>query len=76
MFLLSFWQFWCYTIRKPYYSKIASKFFKICSTYYFWTAFMLLVGLLLSNYNFNGAVLIWMGGLPFFALIIYYDIDL
>ena len=37
---------------------------------------MLLVGLMLTNYNFNGAVLIWMGGLPFFAIIIYFDIDL
>lgn len=73
IFLLSFWQFWFYTVKKPYYSKLATKFFKICSTYYFWTAFMLMMGQLLKNYDFNGALLIWIAGLPFFAIIIYFD---
>lgn len=48
MLVLSFWQFWCYSIKKPYYSKTATKFFKICSTYYFWTTFMLFVGQVLG----------------------------
>jgi hypothetical protein len=73
IFLLSLWQFWSYTVKRPYYSKVADKFFKICSTYYFWTALMLMVGQLLQNYNFNGALLIWISGLPFFAIIIYFD---
>jgi uncharacterized membrane protein YiaA len=73
MFLLSFWQFWYYCVKQPYYSKTASKFFKICSTYYFWTTLMLFIGQLLANYNFDGALVIWVSGLPFFAIIIYFE---
>lgn len=72
MFLLSFWQFWCYAIKKPLYAKNATKFFKICSTYYFWTTLMLLMGQVLGTYGFDGALVIWMSGLPFFAIIIYF----
>lgn len=73
LFLLSFWQFWCYSVKQPYYSKTAGKFFKICSTYYFWTATMLFVGQVLGSYGFDGALVIWMSGLPFFAVIIYFE---
>jgi hypothetical protein len=73
IFLFSFWQFWCYSIKQPYYSKTASKFFKICSTYYFWTSLMLFVGQILQGYGFNGALIIWVSGLPFFAVIIYFE---
>lgn len=73
IFVLSFWQFWYYAIKKPYYSKVATKFFKICSTYYFWTALMLMVGQMLQGYGFNGSLLVWISGLPFFAIIIFYD---
>jgi hypothetical protein len=73
VFLLAFWQFWCYTVRKPYYSTVATKFFQICSTYYFWTAFMLMAGQVLQLYGFDGALIIWISGLPFFAIIIYFD---
>ena len=73
IFLLAFWQFWCYAVKNPHYSKTASKFFKTCSTYYFWTALMLFVGQVLGGYGFDGALVIWMSGLPFFALIIYFD---
>lgn len=72
MFLLAFWQFWCYSIRKPYYSSVATKFFRICSTYYFWTTLMLMVGQLLKGYSFDGALIIWISGLPFFAVVIYF----
>lgn len=72
MFLVSFWQFWCYAIKKPLYAKNATKFFKICSTYYFWTTLMLLMGQVLGTYGFDGALVIWMSGLPFFAIIIYF----
>lgn len=72
MLVLSFWQFWCYSINQPFYSKSATKFFKICSTYYFWTTFMLFVGLVLGDYGFDGALVIWMSGLPFFIIIIYF----
>lgn len=73
MFVLAFWQFWCYAVKQPYYSKTATKFFKIVSTYYFWTALMLFVGQVLGSYGFNGALVIWMSGLPFFAVIIYFE---
>lgn len=73
MFLLSFWNFWCYAIKQPYYSKSASKFYKICSTYYFWTTLMLIVGQILGPYGFDGALVVWVSGLPFFAIIIYYE---
>jgi hypothetical protein len=72
MFLLSFWQFWCYSVKQPYYSKAATKFFKVCSTYYLWTTLMLFVGQVLGPYGFDGALVIWMSGLPFFAVIVYF----
>ena len=34
---------------------------------------MLFVGQVLGGYGFDGALVIWMSGLPFFALIIYFD---
>lgn len=34
---------------------------------------MLLVGQLLSNYDFTGALVIWICGLPFFGIIIYFE---
>lgn len=73
LFLLSLWQFWCYSIREPYYKRSASKFFKICSTYYFWTTLMLLVSQLLKSTGFDGALIIWLGGLPFLAVIILFE---
>jgi hypothetical protein len=72
MFALSFWQFWFYSIKKPYYTKKAAKFFKMCSTYYFWTTLLLFVGLVFRE-SFDGAVVIWVSGLPFFALMIYFE---
>lgn len=34
---------------------------------------MLFIGQLLVNYNFDGALVIWVSGLPFFAIIIYFE---
>ena len=34
---------------------------------------MLFVGQILGPYGFDGALVIWMSGLPFFALIIYFE---
>jgi hypothetical protein len=31
------------------------------------------VGLILGDYNFDGALVIWVSGLPFFAIIIYFE---
>ena len=73
LFLLALWQFYCYCIRQPYYSPTATKFFKICATYYFWTALMLFVGQILGPYGFDGALVLWISGLPFFALVILFE---
>lgn len=34
---------------------------------------MLLIGQLLSNYGFTGSLIIWMCGLPFFGIIIFFE---
>lgn len=34
---------------------------------------MLFAGQVLGSYGFDGALVIWMSGLPFFALIIYFE---
>lgn len=34
---------------------------------------MLMVGQLLQDYGFNGSLLVWISGLPFFAIFIYFD---
>lgn len=34
---------------------------------------MLFVGQVLGSYGFDGALVIWMSGLPFFAVIIYFE---
>lgn len=54
----------------PFYNKKVSKFFRIVSSYYFWTNFMLLVSQLLSPLGFNGGLVIWISGLPFIGIII------
>lgn len=34
---------------------------------------MLIVGQILGPYGFDGALVVWVSGLPFFAIIIYYE---
>lgn len=34
---------------------------------------MLLAGQLLGPYGFDGALVIWISGLPFFAVIVYFE---
>ena len=43
LFVLGLWMYSIYNIRQPFYNINASKFFRICCSYYFWTTFMLLV---------------------------------
>ena len=73
LFVLAFWQFWCYSVNEPYYNKKATKFFKIVSTYYFWTIFMLMISQILSIYDFTGGLVIWLGGLPFICIVILFE---
>jgi hypothetical protein len=73
LFAFSFWQFWCYTVNEPYYNKKATKFFKIVSTYYFWTTLMLMISQILKIWDFSGGLIIWLGGLPFLFIIILFE---
>jgi hypothetical protein len=73
LFGFSFWQFWCYMVNEPYYNKKATKFFKIVSAYYFWTTLMLMISQILAIWNFNGGLVIWLGGLPFLFIIILFE---
>lgn len=57
-------------MKDPFYNKKASKFFRIVSSYYFWTNTMLLVSQLLGPLGFNGGLVIWISGLPFIGIII------
>jgi hypothetical protein len=34
---------------------------------------MLFVSMLLSSYNFDGGLIIWASGLPFFGILIYFE---
>lgn len=73
LFGLSGWLYWIYNMNDPFYNKKASKFFRIVSSYYFWTNFMLLVSQLLSPVGFNGGLVIWISGLPFIGIIIGFE---
>ena len=73
LFVLSAWLYWTYNINDPYYDKKASKFFRIFSTYYFWTNCMLLVSQILYASGFEGGLIIWLSGALFIALIIVFE---
>lgn len=73
LFVLSAWLYWAYNIQDPYYDKNVSKFFRICSSYYFWTNLMLMVSQILQGFDFNGGLVAWLGGLPFIGIIIIFE---
>ena len=60
-------------MNDPFYNKKVSKFFRLMSSYYFWTNFMLLASQVLSLTGFNGGLVIWLSGLPFIGVIIIFD---
>lgn len=60
-------------MNDPFYEKKVSKFFRIVSSYYFWTNFMLLASQILSPLGFNGGLVIWISGLPFIGIIIAFE---
>lgn len=72
LFVLSGWLYYAYNIAQPCYDKNASKFFRICSSYYFWTNLMLLASQLLSGFNFQDGLVIWICGMIFIGLIILF----
>jgi hypothetical protein len=63
LFVLSGWLYSTYNIARPYYQPKASKFFRIVSTYYFWTNLMLMISEILRPLNFKGGLIIWICGL-------------
>lgn len=73
LFILSGWLYWTYNMNDPFYNKKVSKFFRLMSSYYFWTNFMLLASQVLSLTGFNGGLVIWLSGLPFIGVIIIFD---
>lgn len=73
LFGLSGWLYTSYNVQQPFYNKSASKFFRICSSYYFWTNFMLMVSQILVGFGFQGGLIVWMCGLPFIGLCIIFE---
>ena len=73
LFFLSGWLYWTYNMNDPFYNKKVSKFFRLMSSYYFWTNFMLLGSQILKLTGFNGGLVIWMSGLPFIGVIIIFE---
>lgn len=73
LFCLSGWLYWTYNMNDPFYNKKASKFFRIATSYYFWTNFMLMVSQILSPIGFTGGLVIWISGLPFIWAVIFYE---
>ncbi|EGR30164.1 PAS domain S-box family protein [Ichthyophthirius multifiliis] len=69
LFVLSFSLHWVYNMEDPYYDKEVGKFYKIVTTYYLWTNFMLLISQVLFSTSFNGGLIIWVLGLPFISFI-------
>ena len=73
LFVLSGWLYVKYNFYEPYYNKSASKFFRIISTYYFWTNLMLMISQLLLGFDFQGCLVIWICGLPFIGISIVFQ---
>ena len=73
LFILSAWMYYAFNMKDPYYNKQVSKFYRICSSYYFWTNLMLILSQILQQFNFNGGLVAWIGGLPFIAIIIIFE---
>lgn len=68
-FLLSLWLFKIYNFDDPYYDFQVGLFYCICSTYYAWATFMLLVCKILESTTFNGGFVAWLLGVPFIVSI-------
>ena len=73
LFGMSFWLYISYNVDQPFHNKEASKFFRICSSYYFWTNLMLFVSQILYDFDFKGGLVIWMCGLPFIGISIIFE---
>ena len=60
-----------YNFGEPYYNKTVSVCFRIMTTYYLWTAFMVFVCKLLESTSFTGGLVAWIIGLPFIGIILW-----
>lgn len=58
-----------YTLDNPYFDSEVGLFYKICTTYYLWTNFLLLISKIVENTDFNGGLIAWLIGLPFIIFI-------
>ena len=74
LFLLSAPLYWSYNItQQPYYDKRTIKFFRIVSTYYFWTNFMLLVANICLFFEIRNGLVIWICGFIFIGITIFFE---
>ena len=73
LFVLSGWLYSTYNITQPYYNKKASKFFRILSTYYFWTNLMLIISEILRPIGFKDGLVIWTCGIIFIGISIVFE---
>lgn len=73
LFVLSGWLFHAYNVAQPCYNKDATKFFRICSSYYFWTNLMLLASSILSPFGFSDGLVIWICGVIFIGITIIFE---
>lgn len=58
-----------YVYDDAYYNKMVAQFYKILSSIYFWSCFMLIVLKVLESQQYKGGPVIWAFGIPFVALL-------
>lgn len=68
-FILSLWLFKIYNFDDPYYDFQVGVFYCICTTYYLWATFLLLVCKILEDSSFTGGFIAWIVGVPFIVSI-------
>jgi hypothetical protein len=71
MLMWSFWLYWSFVGRQPYYNKQIQLLYNFFSASYLWTNLMLLISYFLANTSFDGGMIIWLMGLPFIAFIMF-----
>ncbi len=70
---LSGWLFYAYNLRSPFYNKAVSAFYRIATSYFFYTNLMLFVSLALRGTGFTGGLVAWAAGLPFIFLYFCFE---
>lgn len=58
-----------YIYDDPFYNKIVGNLFKIMSALYLWTCIVLLMLKILSAFDFQGGIILWISPMPFIVFI-------